>query len=214
MNCKQVEKLIYLNITPALSETELSELKKHLETCAKCKAIHSELDEYDRLVSKLSRVKTEHIDKEEFTNSVMNLIQEKSISLPPRNMFRFAYSTLFRVASICIILLSSFSYVIQRISTERSLASLEARYESKKNTPEFFHDYNECVEISQSQIADLMVDNTELMQVLENSIRIIFPKDIERFASKICQQPIDINTLDVDDKKRLLFTLLKQNEKL
>lgn len=215
MNCKEAEKDIHLYKADELCHSEAEELKQHIDSCANCKEVLGEMEGYKKLISKLRKIQPVSINKFEFANDIMSLLHEdKSIPLPTKTKYRFIKSTIYRVASILIVLLSTTVFIIQNRSINQSIRRLEAKYEHKNPNFEFLDNYNECVDFSQNQIAQMVKYDMELLAVLENSARGMYPKDIERFAEKICQQPIDIYSLDAKEKKQLLFRLIQEGKKL
>lgn len=215
MNCREAGEYIHFYKEDELSNIELAELKHHIDSCISCKEVHEKMEQYKILISKLEKVQPTSINNIEFANEIMSLIQEdKSIPLPTKTPYRFIKSTLYRVASIVIILLSSTVFIIQNRNINQSVRRLEAKYENKKTKSEFLDNYNECVDISQNQLAQMVKNDKELLAVLENSARGMYSKDIERYAAKICQQPVDLTSMDAKEKKQLLFRLIQEGKKL
>lgn len=215
MNCKEAEKHIYLYKSDELTHAEAAELKMHVDECEHCKKLYTELETYKKLILELENIQTESINAEAFTDDIINLIEkDKSRTLKTKSPLRVIQLPLFRAASIAIILLSSTTFFFQNRMVNQSLAELEMKFEKKKANSEFLDNYMQCVDYSQFQIAQLVENDIELLEVLENSSKGFYPKDIERYAAKICQQPIDVNHMNIEEKKKLLFRLIREKNNL
>ena len=71
MNCREVEKYIYLGEEIPADNTLLHEFQKHLQTCAECRRKYKEMHEYSSLVSRIRDV--------EFTSELQDMLSRDII---------------------------------------------------------------------------------------------------------------------------------------
>lgn len=214
MKCKDVKGYLEHANLKDLSREENSELKKHIDSCENCRENHGELIAYLEKIAPLKNLQPTIIDKDEFTNELIQHIKNQpTIKLPQANFFKIASSNTLRIASIIVILLSSTVYFIQNNRINTSIAQLETKYQ-KNTSNSFIQDYNNCIAQSQIEIGQTLMKDPEIQQLLQKSGNSLYPKQAARYASKICQQPIDISTLDIATKKKLLLQLIRKESKL
>jgi len=209
MKCGEVEKYIYLYKNDERTALELSQLQSHINSCAACQSLVSELEEFNQSNAQLKSIQPKDIDKQLFTNSIIKQIEQKSSN----SKQRFIQSPLFRIAGIILIVLCSVSLTMQYRSINQSVNELEDKYTTPKHNEAFLSDYNDCIEHSESLIAQLLLTDEELNTVLTELPKGLFPRDIEHYASKICQKTINIEAMNKAKKKEIVLQILKRNRR-
>ncbi len=145
MNCRNFEKVLYLNKPGELDAREKKKLNKHLAECPVCKTLYEKTTNDKNLLFDLKKIKPQPENKKLLTSSIISNIEETEIKtrVSPDFIELFAtwfYRPVVKYSFLLVLLIMTGSLLVQQIQTADSVSKLENlatnySHVEKVNTP-------------------------------------------------------------------------------
>jgi hypothetical protein len=133
MNCREIKNLIYLK-DAELKPEERESVAKHLESCPACAREYSEIMKSTLIIDKLKNTVPFLTNETEFTDSVMEQINNNSLSTNRSvidnilgKISHFFMITSVRAAAVSVILILVTTFLVQQYLVFSSVSNLEAK---------------------------------------------------------------------------------------
>ena len=214
MNCLEAEKYIYLFKSDELSDKEKEDLNIHLGKCVSCKQSFSELNIYKENIELWKKIKPEERNTNLLAKNILNkIIHEEKINTRHLNLPVIIKHPIFRIAGIITILLALTFYLNELKYINNSLAQLGDKYELRHEQVYFINSYRQCTEDAKKIITQLAKNDPELISHFKESVKSLQPGEVQQFATRICQHPVDLSTCDQKKKKQVIYNIINSTKR-
>ena len=132
MNCRDIEKLLYLNRPGELSAKEQKKLKNHLSKCTDCASLKINIEKYNTVYASLQNSKPVINEPEMLSTRIMNNIKPEQVSNKQSEKFieifaSWFYKPIIKYSFMVVLLLMLSSLFVQQIKITNSISKLESQ---------------------------------------------------------------------------------------